>query len=131
MVCLHIMFESVRTSNFYRTLVMYKLSPSVQDSTAHTRCISAAAGHPTLISILRFSGILTLKDTLRHLIEELCLVLRRVLTRTWTGLCTGKSIGEDLSVGMVLNLGFLHKGTTTKHSTGHTRPQMVASSLLQ
>ena len=110
---------------------MYKPSPSVQDFTAHTRCISAAAGHPTLISIFRFSRILTLKDTLRHLIEELCLALRRVLTRTWTGLCTGKSIGEHLPVGMVLNLGSLRKGTTTKHSTGHTRPQMVASGLLQ
>lgn len=131
MVCLHIPLDSVRTSNFYRTLVTYKQSPSVQDFMAHTRCTLAAAEPLILISTLRFSGISTLKDTLRYLEEGLCLALHRALTLTWTGLYTGKAVGEHSCVGMVLTLRFSHKGTMTKRSTGHIRPQMVASNLLR
>lgn len=131
MVCLRVFLGYIRTSNVYRILVMSKPSLFVQDSMVHTRCTSVAVERLTLILTLHFLGISTSKDTLRHLKGGLCLVLHRVLTPTWTGLYTGKPIGEHLPVGMVLTLRFLHKGTTTKRSTGHTRLQTVASSLLQ
>lgn len=76
---------------------------------AHIQCTSVAAEHPTLISILRFLGISTFKDTLQLLAEELCLALHQVLTPTWTGLYTGRSDGEHLCLDMVLTLFFLHK----------------------